>query len=50
MPGAEWLALLCKHILDRDEHLVRYLGWYLNRARGECVSQLVYVNLSHKAR
>jgi hypothetical protein len=35
MPGAEWLALLCKHIPDRDEHLVRYLGGYSNRARGE---------------
>lgn len=35
MPGAEWLALLCKHLPDRDEHLVRYVGWYSNRARGE---------------
>ena len=35
MPGAEWLELLCKHILDRYEHLVCYLGWYSNRARGE---------------
>ena len=51
MPGAQWLALLCKHIPDRydrrkslwddqgkslwDEHLVRYVGWYSNRARGE---------------
>jgi hypothetical protein len=35
MPGAEWLALLCKHIPDRYEHLVRYVGWYSNRARGE---------------
>ncbi len=33
MPGAEWLDLLCKHIPDRHEHLVRYLGWYSNRAR-----------------
>ncbi len=24
MPGAEWLELLCKHIPDRHEHLVRY--------------------------
>jgi alkanesulfonate monooxygenase SsuD/methylene tetrahydromethanopterin reductase-like flavin-dependent oxidoreductase (luciferase family) len=39
----QWLALRCKHIADRydrreslwDEHLVRYLGWYSNRARGE---------------
>lgn len=35
MPGAEWLARLRKHIPDRDEHLVRYVGWYSNRARGE---------------
>lgn len=35
MPGAEWLELLCKHIPDRYEHLVRYVGWYANRTRGE---------------
>ncbi|OGA52065.1 MAG: hypothetical protein A3G24_19155 [Betaproteobacteria bacterium RIFCSPLOWO2_12_FULL_62_13] len=35
MPGAGWLAMLCKHIPDRCEHLVRYVGWYSNRARGE---------------
>lgn len=35
MPGVEWLELLCKHIPDRHEHLVRYVGWYSNRARGE---------------
>ena len=35
MPGAEWLELLPKHIPDRYEHLVRYAGWYSNRARGE---------------
>ena len=35
MLGAEWLELLCKHIPDRYEHLVRYVGWYSNRARGE---------------
>jgi hypothetical protein len=34
MPGHEWLELLCKHIPDRHEHLVRYVGWYSNRARG----------------
>ena len=33
--GARWLELLCKHIPDRYEHLVRYVGWYSNRARGE---------------
>src|SRR3972149_2544491 len=35
MPGAQWPALRCKHIPDRYEHLVRYVGWYSNRARGE---------------
>ncbi|MSP96841.1 MAG: hypothetical protein EXR29_06365 [Betaproteobacteria bacterium] len=35
MPGAQWLESLCKHIPDRHEHLVRYVGWYSNRARGE---------------
>jgi hypothetical protein len=30
MPGAEWLELLCKHIPDRYEHPVRYVGWYSN--------------------
>ena len=35
MPGTQWLELLCKHIPDRYEHLVRYVGWYSNRARGE---------------
>jgi len=35
MPGAEWLELICRHIPDRYEHLVRYFGWYSNRARGE---------------
>jgi hypothetical protein len=35
MPGAEWLELLCRHIPDRYEHLVRYVGLYSNRTRGE---------------
>jgi len=34
MPGAEWLELLCKHIPDRYEQLVRYCGWYSSRGRG----------------
>ena len=34
MSGAVWLELLCRHIPDRYEHLVRYVGWYSNRARG----------------
>jgi len=35
MHGADWLAQLCAHILDRFEHLVRYAGWYSNRSRGK---------------
>jgi hypothetical protein len=35
MPGAQWLELLCRHIPDRFEHLVRYIGWYSTRVRGE---------------
>ena len=38
-PGAEWLELLCRHIPDRYEHLVRYVGWNSNRARGERAKQ-----------
>jgi Putative transposase len=34
MAGAEWLELLCKHIADRYEQLVRYCGWYSSRSRG----------------
>ena len=44
MPGAEWLELLCKHIPDRYEHLVRYVGWYSNRARGERAKALKMLN------
>ena len=25
------MALLCKHILDRYEHLARYVDWYSNQ-------------------
>jgi hypothetical protein len=35
MPGAEWLALLLRHVPDRYEHLVRCVGRYSNRTRGE---------------
>ena len=35
MPGAQWLELLCHHIPDRFEHLVRYVGWYSTRCRDE---------------
>jgi hypothetical protein len=34
MPGADWLELLCKHVPDRHEHLVRYYGRYSSRTRG----------------
>jgi len=34
MPGAQWLELLCKHVSDRYEQLVRYVGWYSGRSRG----------------
>ncbi len=35
MPGVQWLEMLCRHIPDRFEHLVRYVGWYSNRTRGK---------------
>jgi len=34
MSGAQWLELLCKHIPERYEQLVRYCGWYSSRSRG----------------
>jgi hypothetical protein len=34
MPGLEWLELLCKHVPDRNEHMVRYYGRYSSRTRG----------------
>jgi len=34
MPGVEWLELLCKHVPDRHEHMVRYCGRYSSRTRG----------------
>ncbi len=34
MPGVQWLELLCKHIPDRHEHMVRYYGRYSSRTRG----------------
>ena len=33
MPRALRLELLCKHIPDRYEQLVRYVGWYSSRSR-----------------
>ena len=35
LPAVQWLTLLLAHIPDKYEHLVRYYGWYSNRARGE---------------
>jgi hypothetical protein len=35
MTGAQWLQLLYRHIPDRYEHLVRYVGWYSNRVRSQ---------------
>ena len=40
MAGAEWLELLCKHIPDRYEQLVRYCGWYSSRSRGARAAKL----------
>ncbi len=34
MPGVQWLELLCKHVPDRHEHMVRYYGRYSSRTRG----------------
>jgi hypothetical protein len=34
MPGAQWLELLCRHIPDRFEHVVRYVGWYSTKLPG----------------
>jgi hypothetical protein len=39
MPGAQWLELLCRHIPDRFEHLVRYVERYSTRCRGERARQ-----------
>ena len=33
VPAAKWLTVLLAHIPDKYEHLVRYYGWYSNRAR-----------------
>ena len=35
MPGAEWLALLCKDIPYRYDHLVRYVSGYATAAAGQ---------------
>ena len=35
MTGTQWLQLLYRHVPDRYEHLVRYVGWYSNRVRSQ---------------
>ena len=35
VPAVQWLKLLLAHIPDKYEHLVRYVGFYSNRARGD---------------
>ena len=35
MPALKWLRLLLNHVPDNYEHLVRYYGYYSDRARGE---------------
>ena len=34
MSGVQWLELLCKHVPDRHEHMVRYYGRHSRRTRG----------------
>ena len=55
MPGAQWLELLCRHIPDRFEHLVRYVGWYSNRVRARraaaaAVGRVVREEIATRAR
>ena len=33
--------MLCRHVPDRFEHLVRYVGWYSTRCRGERARKVV---------
>ncbi len=50
MPGAEWLELLCRHIPDRYEHLVRYVGALAAgalRPAGFCVFDVT--GIAHRA-
>jgi hypothetical protein len=49
MPGAEWLELLCKHIPDRYEQLVRYRGWYSSRSRGARAAKVTALGRSPAA-
>jgi hypothetical protein len=37
--GVSIRKLLLRRVPDRYEHLVRYVGWYFNRARGERAKQ-----------
>ena len=45
---AEALELLLRHIPDRYEHLVRYVGWYSNRVRaaylGEAAASCISID------
>jgi hypothetical protein len=31
----EWLAVICSHVPNRGEQMVRYSGWYSNALRGK---------------
>lgn len=50
MPGAQWLEMLCRHVPDRFEHLVRYVGWYSSRCRGEQARKAVPVSSAASTR
>jgi len=39
--------MLCRHIPDRFEHLVRYCGWYSTRCRGERARSAAPQNVDH---
>ena len=47
LTAAQWLKLLLAHIPDKYEHLVRYYGFYSNRARGERKDDASADNTSH---
>jgi hypothetical protein len=34
-PAMEWLAAMCRHILNSGEQMVQYYGYYSNIARGK---------------
>ena len=35
----EWLALMCSHVPNKGEHMVRYYGYYSNVSRGKRKNQ-----------